>query len=76
MTESGLPVTRYYHWCFVDNFEWLEGFTARFGLIHFDPVTHRRTVKKSGEFYARMIAEHGINEQMAREAAGEEYHYG
>ena len=76
LTESGLPVTRYYHWCFVDNFEWLEGFTARFGLIHFDPVTHRRTVKKSGEFYARMIAEHGITEQMAREAAGEEYHYG
>lgn len=76
LTESGLPVTRYYHWCFVDNFEWLEGFTARFGLIHFDPATHRRTVKKSGEFYARMIAEHGITEQMAREAAGEEYHYG
>ena len=73
LSESGLPVTRYYHWCFVDNFEWLEGFTARFGLVHFDTATHARTVKKSGEFYSRMIAEHGVTEEMAAEVEKEVY---
>ena len=73
LSESGLPVTRYYHWCFVDNFEWLEGFTARFGLVHFDTDTHARTIKKSGEFYARMIAEHGITGEMAAEVEKEVY---
>lgn len=73
LSESGLPVTRYYHWCFVDNFEWLEGFTARFGLVHFDTDTHARTIKKSGEFYAHMIAEHGITGEMAAEVEKEVY---
>ena len=73
LSESGLPVTRYYHWCFVDNFEWLEGFTARFGLVHFDTETHKRTIKESGKFYAEMIARHGITEEMAAEAEREEY---
>ena len=73
LSESGLPVTRYYHWCFVDNFEWLEGFTARFGLVHFDTDTHARTIKKSGEFYARMIVEHGITGEMAAEVEKEVY---
>lgn len=74
LCESGLPVTRYYHWCFVDNFEWLEGFTARFGLVDFNTETHQRTVKKSGEFYSQMIREHGITESMLRDIEGEEYH--
>ena len=73
LSESSLPVTRYYHWCFVDNFEWLEGFTARFGLVHFDTATHARTIKKSGEFYSRMIAEHGVTEEMAAEVEKEVY---
>ena len=33
LCESDLPVQRYYHWCFCDNFEWLEGESARFGLF-------------------------------------------
>ena len=73
LAESGLPVTRYYHWCFVDNLERLEGFTARFGLVHFDTETHKRTIKESGKFYAEMIARHGITEEMAAEAEREEY---
>ena len=57
----------------MDNFEWLEGFTARFGLVYFDTDTHARTIKKSGEFYARMIAEHGITGEMAAEVEKEVY---
>ena len=33
---SNLPIERYYHWCYCDNFEWVEGCSARFGLVHVD----------------------------------------
>lgn len=76
LCESGLPVTRYYHWCFVDNFEWNEGFTARFGLVFLNLKTMERKIKKSGEFFSRMIAENGVTEEMAEEVLGEEYRLG
>lgn len=75
LSKSGLPVTRYYHWCFVDNWEWLEGFTARFGLVEYDTATGERRIKKSGEFYRTMIKKDGITAEMAAQAAGEEYRY-
>ncbi len=50
-----LPVEKYYHWCFTDNFEWAEGESARFGLVHVDFETQKRTLKKSGRFYAAII---------------------
>jgi len=61
---SDLPIERYYHWCFCDNWEWVEGFTARFGLVHVDFDTQERTVKRSGEFYRRVIAEGGVSEAL------------
>ena len=61
---SGLPVERYYHWCFTDNFEWLEGESARFGLVHVDYETQARTVKRSGEFYSEIIRNRGVTEGM------------
>ncbi len=64
LCESGLPIERYYHWCFADNFEWAEGVSARFGLVHVDFETQQRTVKKSGEFFTKMIRKHGVTEQM------------
>lgn len=64
LKESGLPVERYYHWCFNDNFEWLEGNSARFGLVETDYKTFERRVKKSGEFYSKMIERHGVTEKM------------
>jgi len=39
----------------VDNFEWAEGFSQRFGLIHLDVPTQRRTIKKSGYWYRDLI---------------------
>ena len=61
---SDLPIERYYHWCFCDNWEWAEGFTARFGLVHVDFDTQERAVKRSGEFYRRVIAEGGVSEAL------------
>ena len=69
----GLPVQRYYHWCFTDNFEWLEGESARFGLVHVDYDTQERTVKRSGGFYSRIIRERGVRAELLAEYAMQRY---
>ena len=75
LSESGLPVERYYHWCFTDNFEWCEGESARFGLVHVDYETQRRTIKRSGQFYAAMIKYRGVSDEMYEEyVAPQKYH--
>lgn len=76
LCDSELPVTRYYHWCFVDNFEWLEGFSARFGLVLLDTQTMRRTVKQSGTFFTDMIKNKGVTQEMADALAQEVYPHG
>jgi beta-glucosidase len=60
IAASDLPIQRYYHWCFTDNWEWAEGEAARFGLVHLDFETQRRTVRDSGHFYADIIANCGV----------------
>ena len=45
----------------MDNFEWCEGYTPRFGLIHVDYQTQKRTIKDSGRFYAEVIQTNGEN---------------
>ena len=62
--ESDLPFERYYHWCFCDNFEWVEGNSARFGLVSVDPQTKERTVKHSGNFYSELIARGGVDKEL------------
>ena len=75
LSESGLPVERYYHWCFCDNFEWLEGESARFGIVHVNYETQERTVKKSGRFIQELIACRGVTDEMYNEyVKGVEYH--
>lgn len=54
--DSGLPVKGYFAWSLLDNFEWAEGYTRRFGLIHVDYPTQRRTLKLSGEWYRSFLA--------------------
>ncbi len=45
-----------YVWSLLDTFEWTEGYAQRFGLVHVDPVTQRRTPKESFHWLAGLIA--------------------
>jgi len=55
---DGTDVRGYFYWSLTDNYEWAEGFGARFGLYGYDPQTLRRTMQPSAGLYGR-IARHG-----------------
>ena len=61
------PITRYYHWSFLDNFEWREGERERFGLVHVDYKTQTRTVKESGKLYSAIIRDGGVTDEVYNE---------
>ena len=54
--QRGVDIRGYYCWSLLDNFEWAEGYTQRFGLVHVDHETQARTPKKSFEWYCEVIA--------------------
>ena len=53
---TGLPVRGYFVWSFLDNFEWTDGYTRRFGIVHTNFKTQRRTPKLSAHWYCSVIA--------------------
>ncbi len=74
LSQSKLPFERYYHWCFCDNFEWSEGNSAKFGLVSVDPETRERKIKKSGEFYSKLISSKKVDKGLYEKyIAGEAY---
>ncbi|WP_251857502.1 GH1 family beta-glucosidase [Herbiconiux sp. L3-i23] len=52
---AGADVRGYLHWSLLDNFEWSLGYRPRFGLVHVDYPTGRRTIKDSGRHYADIV---------------------
>jgi beta-glucosidase len=48
---KGAPVTGYMVWSLLDNFEWSSGYAKRFGIVHVDYATQRRTLKDSARWY-------------------------
>lgn len=53
--NEGVNVNGYFVWSFTDNFEWAEGYKPRFGLVHIDFSTQKRTIKSSGHWYSKVI---------------------
>jgi len=54
--DQGAPVQGYFVWSFMDNFEWGEGYSKRFGVVYIDYPAQRRIVKDSGHWYRDLLA--------------------
>jgi beta-glucosidase len=59
-TAEGVPVRGYFLWSLFDNFEWSDGYGVRFGLIHVDFATLKRTPKLSAAYYAEVIRRNAV----------------
>jgi beta-glucosidase len=59
-TADGIPVKGYFLWSLMDNFEWADGYTNRFGLHYVDYATQKRTPKLSAQFYREVIARNAV----------------
>lgn len=62
--DAGARVLGYLHWSLLDNFEWALGYRPRFGLVHVDYPTGRRTVKDSGLLYAEIARTGTLPDQL------------
>ena len=57
--RAGVDLRGYYVWSLLDNFEWAHGRSKRFGIVHVDYATQRRTLKASARFYGEVIRSRG-----------------
>jgi beta-glucosidase len=53
--QQGVKVGGYFVWSLLDNFEWASGYAKRFGIVHVDYVTQKRTLKASGQWFRRYL---------------------
>ncbi|TCB99283.1 beta-glucosidase [Micromonospora zingiberis] len=56
----GVDLRGYLVWSLLDNFEWAEGYRKRFGIVHVDYLTQRRTPKSSARWYQEVISRNGL----------------
>jgi beta-glucosidase len=59
----GVDLRAYFVWSLLDNFEWAEGYSKRFGIVYVDYPTQRRVLKDSAHWYRRVIARNGLDGQ-------------
>ncbi len=59
-TADGVPVKGYFLWSLMDNFEWADGYTNRFGLHYVDYASQKRTPKLSAAFYREVISRNAV----------------
>jgi beta-glucosidase len=62
--RQGIPVGGYFIWSLLDNYEWADGYSKRFGIVYVDYATQRRVIKESGRWYAALIKAQRKNRQI------------
>jgi beta-glucosidase len=60
LLADGVDVRGYFHWSLLDNFEWAEGYTPRFGLVEVDYATGERRPRESSRVYARIARDRSV----------------
>lgn len=65
--DEGVKVERYYHWTLMDNFEWIEGETANFGLYKCDFRTQERIPRESAELYSIICKEKKLDKDIIKQ---------
>ena len=58
--DEGFDVRGYFVWSLLDNYEWTEGYSKRFGIVYVDYKTLQRTPKLSGDWYSKVIDSNGV----------------
>jgi beta-glucosidase len=58
LRQQGVDIRGYFAWSLLDNYEWSEGYAKRFGIVHVDYETQKRTPKDSAHWYADLIKRH------------------
>ena len=67
--DQGIDVRGYFHWSLVDNFEWDNGWSMRFGLIALDEKTQERTPRPSAAFYGEIARANALTAEMVKQYA-------
>lgn len=60
-SQEGIDIRGYFQWSLLDNFEWAEGYSKRFGMVYVDYQTQKRIIKDSAFWYKEVIAQNGEN---------------
>ena len=67
--QAGSDVRGYFHWTFVDNFEWDQGWKLRFGLVELEPETQARHERASAQLYSAIAQQNAITPRMVERYA-------
>jgi 6-phospho-beta-glucosidase len=61
--QEGSRCLGYHMWTFIDNWSWINAYKNRYGLVQLDLASQRRTVKKSGAWFAEVARRHGFDKE-------------
>ncbi len=64
LLDNKVDIRRYYHWSLLDNLEWNDGYSPRFGLVEVDYNTQKRTIRKSARFYGEICKNKQVTKDM------------
>jgi beta-glucosidase len=59
--DDGVDLRGYFVWSLLDNFEWANGYSKRFGLVYVDYAAQQRILKDSATWYAQVIARNAVD---------------